>query len=60
MIQFLSITQNPDLTWTFAWASTGAPSYRVVLHGDLLKTTTGLSYTYSRAGFSTYPPPFAH
>lgn len=56
MIQFLTITQNLDSTWVFTWADTGASSYRVVLNGELLATTSQLTYTFTRFGYPSSPP----
>jgi hypothetical protein len=56
-LQFTSITVNSDRTWTFAWADTGADSYRVVLYGVELAVVTDTTYTWDREGFTNFPPP---
>lgn len=48
--------------WLFQWPSTGDIYYRIVLQGEqidsVLDDGTGMqSYTFTGAGFITYPPP---
>lgn len=57
MIQFTSITKNGDGSWTFAWASTGDLSYRVVLRGTYLAEVATPSFSWTRGGYSDFPPP---
>jgi hypothetical protein len=56
-LQFTSITPTSDRTWTFAWADTGADSYRLVLYGIELAVTSELTYEFDGIGFTLYPPP---
>lgn len=57
MIQFTSISKDVNGNWTFTWASTGAPSYRVVLNGTQLAVTASTSYTTAIPGYPKFPPP---
>lgn len=56
-----NITRNSDGTWTFAWTSTGATYYRIVLFGLQLDTTSNAFYTVSDPSallsYRTFPPP---
>jgi hypothetical protein len=56
MIQFTSIVQNSNKSWTFTWADAGVASYRVVLDGILLAVPVELSYTTELFGYEDYPP----
>lgn len=54
-VQFTSITKNADRSWRFEWSGTG--TWRVVLYGVELTTTTGNFYTWTGPGFTAFPPP---
>jgi hypothetical protein len=56
MIRFTSIVLNSDGSWTFDWTPTGAPSYRVILDGDLIDTPDAPPYNFRIDGFSDEPP----
>ena len=63
-VNFTSIVQNPDGSWTFSWHfQTGGTSYRVVLWGitqAFVPNMVGtVSYTWSSSdtSFLDYPPP---
>jgi hypothetical protein len=56
MIAFTSIVKNADNSWTFQWASTGAPSYRVVLQGRQIADVVPTEYTFNGQGYPTFPP----
>lgn len=56
-VPFTSIVQQGDTTWTFSWATTSAVSYRIVLFGQQIDTTTTNSYNFSFPGYEKYPPP---
>jgi hypothetical protein len=57
MIQFTSIVKQSSGSWLFSWNSTGATTYRVVLYGQQIATTTTNSYAWEGQGYNTFPPP---
>lgn len=56
MIQFTSIVQQADFSWLFAWTSTGAASYRVVLFGKQIGVANDPSFVFNLPGWETYAP----
>lgn len=56
-IAITSITVNRLGNWTFSWAFLPLTTYRVVLYGTLLATSSVATYTYTGNDYPNFPPP---
>lgn len=56
-LPILTIVFQSDKTWLFSWASTGDPSYNVVLEGKILQQVSTTSYNFKLPHYDRFPPP---
>lgn len=55
MINITSITKQADGTWRFVWGESG--TFRVILLGEEVATTTDSYYDYYSGEYESTPPP---
>lgn len=53
----LTPTRQADRSWLFTWTAVAGVTYRLVLHGTQVGTSTSGSYVWRGGEYQTTPPP---